>query len=80
MNHLQYPVEYHDYFSNADDRLIGRPFGFGRPYGFRPGFGRPFGFGAPFLGGFIGGLALGSLAQPYAYPYYPVYPYGGYYW
>lgn len=82
MNQMHYPVEVHDQFGHTDHRLIGRPYGFGRPFGFRPGFGRPygFGFGAPLLGGFLGGLALGSLARPYPYPYYPVYPYGGYYW
>lgn len=77
MNHMHtheygYPV-----YMNGEDMRI-RPGGFGFGYG-RPGFGfgRPgFGFGLPFLGGFVGGLAVSSLARP---PYYPYPPYNPYY-
>ncbi|MCJ7840171.1 hypothetical protein MUB24_04440 [Lederbergia sp. NSJ-179] len=84
MNQVEYQPNFHSYPSNMDHdhRLIGRPFGFGRPFGYRPWIGRPFGYGAPLLGGFLGGLAAGSLLRPYPYPYpiYPIYPYGGFYW
>jgi hypothetical protein len=58
-----------------DSRIFRRPFGFGfRPFGF--------GFGLPLLGGFLGGLAAGSLLRPpLYYPPFPPYPYpfyGGY--
>lgn len=69
-----------------DERVFGRPIGFGRrPYGFgrRPyGFGGSFGFGLPLATGFLGGLATGALlggpygyGYGYGYPYYPYYPY-----
>lgn len=73
----QYPQAYP--IIAQDERIIGRPFGFG--------FGRPFGFGfgVPFLGGLAGGLLAGSLLSSYGgyggygYPYGGYgYPYGGY--
>lgn len=60
-----------------DERIFGRPWGWG--------FGRPFGFGFGFGLPFLGGLAAGALlARPWGYGFggYPYggfgYPYGGY--
>lgn len=60
----QYPQQYPVY--SHDERIFGRPFGFG--------------FGVPFLGGLAGGLLAGSLLSPWGYGYggYGGYPYGGY--
>lgn len=62
-----------------DERLFVQPFVYRRPIYRRP-FGYGYGgFGFPFLGGFLGGLAVGSLARPWGYGYpYGGYPYGGY--
>ena len=62
----------HHQLQHADERFIGRPFGFGRPFGY--------GFGGPFLGGLAGGLVAGSLLSPYGFGGYGYggYPYGGF--
>ncbi|MED3939935.1 hypothetical protein P4664_26935, partial [Priestia megaterium] len=56
----------HHQLQQAEERFIGRPFGYG--------------FGGPFLGGLAGGLVAGSLLSPYGYGGYGYggYPYGGY--